>query len=254
MIMDFEGQVAVVIGGASGMGQAAARILAGRAAQVIIADRDEAAARRVAKAMADQGLAVVARALDARSSTDLAALFTFIEAEYGGLNVLFNTVGVHGPAGLNTDEAAYDETFELNVKAQYFSVLEALPLLRARAPKASAILMSSAGGLRYAGRSPLYAITKAAVVMMARTLARDLGPSGIRVNAICPGAVDTPFAGSDRDPRVRAKGMAAMAQQIPLGRIASADDVGQMVAFLASDAGAYLTGLALPVDGGALLT
>jgi len=252
MTMDFAGQVALVIGGASGMGRATARILASRGAEVIIADRDEAATMREAQAMADDGLAVSARALDARSSADRAALFAFIEAKYGGLNLMFNTIGTRGPKGVEVDEAAYDETFDLNVKAHYYSVVGALPLLRVRAPKASVILMSSGAGLRYAGRSPLYSITKAAVVMMMRTMARDLGPSGIRVNALCPGAVDTPFAGGEPDPQKRAEGLAAYAKQIPLQRVATADDVGQVVAFLASDAGAYLTGMAVPIDGGSL--
>jgi NAD(P)-dependent dehydrogenase (short-subunit alcohol dehydrogenase family) len=179
-------------------------------------------------------------------------LFAFIEANHGGLNVLFNTIGTRGPKGVEVDEAAYDNTFDLNVKTHYYSVVGALPLLRARAPKASVVLMSSGAGLRYSGRSPLYSITKAAVIMMARTLARDLGPSGIRVNALCPGAVDTPFAGGEPDPQKRAAGLAAHAQQVPLRRVASARDVGQIVAFLASDAGAYLTGLAVPIDGGSL--
>jgi len=252
MTTDFAGQVALVIGGASGMGKATARILAGRGARVIIADHDEAATVREAKAMAEEGLAVVGRALDARSSTDRAALFAFIEANHGGLNILFNTIGTRGPRGVEVDETTYDDTFDLNVKAHYYSVVDALPLLRAGAPKASVTLMSSGAGLSYSGRSPLYSITKAAVIMMARTMARDLGPSGIRVNALCPGAVDTPFAGGEPDPEKRAEGLAAFAQTIPLRRVASADDVGQVVAFLASDAGSYLTGLAIPVDGGAL--
>lgn len=251
--MDFERQVALVIGGASGMGLAAARILAVRGAQVIIADRDEAAARREAATLVDRGLAAVARGLDARSPADRAALFGFVGSGYGGLNVLFNTLGSHGPDGLEIDEHSYDEAFDLNVKVHYFTTIEALPLLRARAPKASVCLMSSAGGLRYSGRSPLYAITKSAVVMMAQTMARDLGPSGIRVNVICPGPVDTPFGGSNHDARTRAAMKLAFVQKLPLGRIASPDDVGELVAFLASDAGSYLTGLTLPVEGGGLL-
>lgn len=251
--MEFEGQVALVIGGASGMGLAAARILAERGAQVIIADRDEAAAHREASALSDRRLAVSARALDACSAADRECLFKSIESAHGGLNILFNTLGSHGPTGLVADAVSYDETFELNVKVHYFSVVEALPLLRARAPKASVVLMGSAGGMHYAGRSPLYAISKAAVVMMARALARDLGPEGIRVNALCPGAVDTPFAGSEGDARARADGMAAWASRVPLRRVANVDDVAETVAFLASDAGSYLTGLALPIDGGALL-
>lgn len=249
----FEGQVALIVGGASGMGLSAVRRLAAGGAQVVLADRDEAAAQREASALRDQGLAVVGRALDGCSASDRAALFAFIQAEHGGLNILFNTLGSHGPAGLEPDEAAYDETFDLNLKAHYFTVVEALPLLRARAPRASISLMSSAGGLRYAGRSPLYAISKSAVVMMGQALARDLGPAGIRVNVLCPGPVDTPFAGSHHDPEDRAAGMAAYAAKIPLRRIADADDVGELVAFLASDAGSYLTGLTLPVDGGAVL-
>jgi len=180
-------------------------------------------------------------------------LFAFIESTYGGLNVLFNTIGSHGPDGLEIDETAYDEAFYLNVKVHYFTVIEALPLLRSRAPKASVSLMSSAGGLRYAGRSPLYAITKSAVVMMAQTMARDLGPSGIRVNVICPGPVDTPFGGSHHAPQARADARAAFMQKLPLRRVASAVDIGEVVAFLASDAGSYLTGLTVPVEGGALL-
>jgi NAD(P)-dependent dehydrogenase (short-subunit alcohol dehydrogenase family) len=250
--MDFEGQVALVIGGASGMGLASARELAGRGAQVVIADRDGLAAVERAEAMKGEGLAVVAHELDARSTAERARLFEYVEATYGGLNVLFNTVGSHGPAGLDHDEQAYDETFELNVKVHYYTLLDALPLLRARAPKACALLMSSAGGLRYGGRSPLYATTKAAVIMMAHALARELGPAGIRVHALCPGPVDTPFGGSDRDAASRAEGLAAFAREIPLRRVAESDDVGRVVGFLASDAGAYLTGLTLPIDGGLL--
>lgn len=249
---DFEGQVALLIGGASGMGLASAQLLALRGAQVVIADRDGVAAAEQADAMSRQGLAAVGYALDARSAADRTRLFALIQAEYGGLNILFNTVGDHGPAGLALDEQAYDLAFELNVKVHYFALVEALPLLRARAPKACALLMSSAGGLRYGGRSPLYATTKAALIMMAHALARELGPSGIRVNALCPGPVDTPFGGSDRDAASRAEGMAAFAREIPLRRVAIPKDVAQVVAFLASDAGAYLTGLTLPIEGGLL--
>ncbi len=241
-----------MIGGASGMGLASAQALATRGAQVVIADRDHAAASAQAEALKSQGLAAVAQPLDARSTVDRARVFAFIEASYGGLNVLLNTLGDHGPVGLDPDEAAYDRAFELNVKVHYFTLLQALPLMRTRAPKACALLMSSAGGLRYGGRSPLYATTKAAVVMMAHALARELGPDGIRVHALCPGPVDTPFGGSDRDAASRAQGMAAFAREIPLRRVATAEDIGQAVAFLASDAGAYLTGLTLPIEGGML--
>lgn len=249
---DFEGKVALLIGGASGMGLAAAQLLADRGAQVVIADRDGDAAAEQADALTRKGLSAVGRALDARSPADRAKLFAFIESSYGGLNLLFNTVGDHGPAGLSLDEGAYDLAFELNVKVHYFALVEALPLLRARAPQACALLMSSAGGLRYGGRSPLYATSKAALIMLARTLARDLGPSGIRVHALCPGPVDTQFAGSDRDAESRARGMEAYAREIPLRRVASAEDVGEVVAFLASDAGSYLTGLTVPIEGGLL--
>jgi NAD(P)-dependent dehydrogenase (short-subunit alcohol dehydrogenase family) len=250
--MDLAGQVALVIGGASGMGLASARELAGRGARVVIADRDGVTAAEQAGALKQQGMAAVAHELDARSSVERGRLFASIEAAYGGLNVLFNTLGSHGPAGLDHDEQAYDETFELNVKVHYYAVIEALPLLRARAPKSCVVLMSSAGGLRYGGRAPLYATTKAAVIMMARALARELGPAGIRVHALCPGPVDTPFGGSDRDAASRAEAIAAFEREIPLRRVAVADDIGRVVGFLASDAGAYLTGLTLPVDGGLL--
>ena len=249
---DFEGQVALFIGGASGMGLASARMLASRGAHVILADRDGPAAEEKAAALRHEGYSAVGRALDARSIQERGALFAYIEANYGGLNVLLNTIGDHGPPGLVVDEAAYDLAFDLNVKIHYFSLVEALPLLRARAPRACALLMSSAGGLRYGGRSPVYATSKGAVLMMARALSRELGPEGIRVHALCPGPVDTPFGGSDRDAASRAATIAAFEQEIPLGRIASPEDIGSVVAFLASDAGSYLTGLTLPIEGGLL--
>ena len=249
---DFEGQTALFIGGASGMGLAAAQELAGRGAQVIIADRDASAAAEQAELLAGKGLLAVGYSLDATSAADRAKLLASIEAKFGGINLWFNTIGDHGPPGFSLDEEAYDRVFELNLKVHYFSLIEALPLLRARAPKTCAILMSSAGGLRYGGRSPLYATTKAALVMLARALAKDLGPEGIRVHALCPGPVDTPFGGSDRDAAARAATIAAFEQEIPLRRVAYPIDIARVVAFLASEAGSYLTGLTFPVEGGLL--
>ena len=253
MAAEFDGQTALVIGGASGMGLATGRLLAQNGAHVVLADQDGAAVDREVRALADLGLAVSGQVLDACSAEARACLFEHVATAHGGVNLLFNTLGSHGPDGLSLDQAAYDQVFELNVRVHYLTIVEALPLLRARAPKASVVVMSSAGGLRYAGRSPLYAITKAATVMMAQALARELGPEGIRVNAICPGAVDTPFAGSHRDPATQNDGLAAWARSVPMRRVATVDDVAQTVAFLASAGGAYLTGLALPIEGGALL-
>ena len=250
--MDLADRVALVIGGAAGMGLASSRALAADGATVVIADRDFEAAESAASDIRTSGGQAVAHRVDAGSLDALAALFDFVGTRYGRLNVLFSNVGITGPDGFDVTEAQFDEAFNINLKSHFFATKFAVPLMRPCASRASIIYMSSAGALRAAGRSPLYNLSKASILMMMRTFARNLGPEGIRVNALCPGHVETDFPrrwlGLDEDEyqaRIRKRG-----ETIPLRRVGQPEDVANVVAFLASDKSSYLTGLSIPIDGG----
>ena len=250
---DLQGRLALVIGAAAGIGLASAQALAERGATVMLADRNGDAAEQAADALRAGGAEAVSYEADASSLPQLRGLFDFVDKKYGKLNVLFANVGMRGPDGFDVTEEQFDAVFNLNLKSHFFAASYAIPLLRRCAPHASIIFMSSAGGLRLGGRCPLYSISKAGVVMMARAFARELGPHGIRVNALCPGAIETAF------PRWSGLGEAEYraaidrgGRNVPLGRIGQPQDVAGVVTFLASDQSGYLTGLAIPVDGGEL--
>ena len=217
-------RIALVIGGGAGMGLASARALAAAGHIVVIADRDGEAAKRAAE-----------------------------EVTYARLNVLFSNIGVRGPLGLDMTEEQFDEVMDINVKSHFFATHYAVPLMKLCAPHASIIYMASAGSLKAGGRAPLYNISKAAIPMMARALARELGPAGIRVNALCPGAVETSFPRwSTFTPEGRQAMLDSAGKRAPLGRIGQPEDVAGVVEFLASDQSMFVTGVSIPIDGGAL--
>jgi len=247
-------RVALVLGGAGGMGLAACRALAAEGASVIVADRDGERAEQAARQLLDEGRIARAYEVDAASLPALRALFDEIDSTYGRLNILFSNAGMTGPDGFDPTEAEFDAVFDLNLKSAFYATSYATPLLKAAAPQASVIYMSSAAGLRTGGRSPLYSISKAGLLMLMRNFARALAPSGVRANALCPGYVDTDFprrwtgkVGAEYEALVEAS-----RQKIPLGRVAQPEDVANVVTFLASDRSSYLTGLSISVDGGVM--
>jgi NAD(P)-dependent dehydrogenase (short-subunit alcohol dehydrogenase family) len=236
------------------MGLAACRALAAEGASVIVADRDGGGAERAARQLSDEGRIASAYEVDAASLPALRALFDEIGKTHGRLNVFFSNAGMTGPDGFDPTEAEFDAVFNLNLKSAFYATTYATPLLEAAAPHASVIYMSSAAGLRTSGRSPLYSISKAGLLMLMRTFARSLAPAGVCANALCPGHVDTDFprrwtgkAGDEYEALVEAS-----RQRIPLGRIGRPDDVANVVTFLASDRSSYLTGLSISIDGGVM--
>lgn len=248
---DLKGRIALVIGASAGIGRATCQALAARGALVIVADRDEAGAERVAEELrAGKGKAVAYR-VDFGSLAEVQALFAWLEAEYGRLNVLFSNVGVRCASGFEVSEVEFSEAITMNLKNHFFATNFAADLLRKGAPHASVIYMASGAGLRYFGRSPLYSISKSGLIMMMRTFARRFAPEGIRVNAVCPGPIETGFSTQGADPETQKQAVARLIKDIPMGRIGLPEDVASLVGFLASDEAAYLTGLSIPVDGGA---
>jgi NAD(P)-dependent dehydrogenase (short-subunit alcohol dehydrogenase family) len=252
-VSDLKDRVALVIGGAAGIGLASAHALAGKGATVIISDQNGDAAARAAEDVNTAGGEAIAYQVDAASPPQLRSMFDFLGKTYGRLHVLFSNVGSRAPEGFNVTEEQIDAAFAINLKSHFFATNCAIPYMLPCAPHASIIYTSSAGALKFGGGSPLYNISKAGVLMLARAFARELGPARIRANAIAPGAIETAFprwAGLDEEnyrEAIRRSGF-----NVPLGRIGQPEDVASVVAFLASDESMYLTGLALPIDGGEL--
>ena len=243
-----EGRTAVITGGASGMGRASSVRFAQEGAHVVIVDRDVAATEETVAEIHSAGGSVEQHVLDL---SDQLALAPWVERfGHDTVDVLFCHAGVPGPPGWKFDAEAWNETMVVNVWAPMELTRLLLPHLR-RSASASCIYTASTSGLRAVPGLLTYAASKSALVGFVRSLAVQLAPEGIRANAICPGATDTPALRRDiEDGTVRAS-LEAIAEHIPMRRLGSTDDVAGVALFLASDASSYLTGLALPIDGGA---
>jgi NAD(P)-dependent dehydrogenase (short-subunit alcohol dehydrogenase family) len=252
-----EGRVAVITAGASGMGLASAELFAREGAHVVVADLDQDAADKAVSTIEEQGGKASAFQVDVSSVARLRELFAYVEKEFGLLHVLFNHAGIPGPKGLDLTEEQFDRTVAINLKSQFFATQLAQPLLEKAAPHASIIYTTSISGLQAAPSSPIYGMTKGGTVILMRSVAKQLGPLGIRSNAIAPGPTDTPmlrvFTDPDRaglDEDGYAAQLEARAKAIPLRRAGTPEDVAGAALFLASDDSAFVTGVTVPVDGG----
>jgi NAD(P)-dependent dehydrogenase (short-subunit alcohol dehydrogenase family) len=248
--MDFTGRKVLVTAGAAGIGRAIADRFRGLGAAVMVSDIDPGAveAARAAGFPASVG--------DVSDEAQVRELMDRVRSELGGLDVLVNNAGVAGPTGpIETlDADAWRATFDVNVHGQFYCIKHALPLLR-EAREAAVVNMSSAAGrLGMAGRSP-YSASKWAVVGLTKTLAIELGEEGIRVNAICPGAVDGPRIGAVIEAKATMLGRPVEEvtdlyhRQSSLGRLIQPEDVANMAVFLAGDMARNVNGQAVAVDG-----
>ncbi|WP_211841394.1 SDR family oxidoreductase [Saccharopolyspora antimicrobica] len=248
--MDFSGKRVLVTAGADGIGLAIADRFGGLGARVLVTDINEDAVR----AARARGLAALVS--DASSEAQVEELMESVRAELGGLDVLVNNAGVAGPTGPveTLDSAAWARTFEVNVHSQFYCVKHGLPLLRESAGASIVNLSSAAGRLGMAGRSA-YSASKWAVVGFTKTLAIELGPEGIRANAICPGAVDGPRIRAVIEAKAEMLGRpaeeiaAAYRDQSSMRRLVTAEDIADMAAFLAGPLARNVNGQAMAVDG-----
>lgn len=244
----FVGRTVVVTGGASGIGKAAATRFAAEGASVVIADADVESARAVAESVNDAGGGASAYEFD---QGDMASIDSLAAALTGGrLHVLCVNAAVGAPSGplAEVDVAEWDRIHAVNLRGAFLTVQRLLPLL-ARTPNPSVVFTASLAALyAHPGRLP-YAASKGGLVALSRSLAVELAPDGVRVNAVCPGGTMTPLAAS-----VATEGYDAAVEQlrarIPLGRIAEPEDVAAALVFLASDDARHITGIDLVVDGG----
>src|SRR5437016_4215692 len=241
-----EGKTALITGGTSGIGLATAKAFVNEGAYTFITGRREA---ELAAAVKEIGRNVTGIQGDVSNLGDLDRLFAQIKQEKGRLDIVFANAGVAKFAALGTiTEELYDWTFDINVKGVLFTVQKALPLL---SDGASIILNASVVGSKGFASNSVYSATKAAVRSFARTWTSDLKDRHIRVNAVSPGATDTPglneLLGSSEAGQQRAK---TIASTVPLGRRGTPDEIAKAVVFLASDDSSYITGTELFVDGG----
>jgi 3-oxoacyl-[acyl-carrier protein] reductase len=243
--MGLEGKTALVTGGASGFGAGIARAFRDAGARVMIADLNAEACR----AMADV-LGAACTVGDVSLDPEVAEIAKAALAEFGHLDILVNNAGItHLPAALEEiAEDDFDRVLRVNAKSVYLTARHLVPHMKARG-QGAILNIASTAGLSPRPRLSWYNASKGWMITATKAMAIELAPFGIRVNALCPVAGETPllksFLGEDT-PEMRAKFLAT----IPLGRFSTPQDLGAAAAFLCSDAAAMITGVALEVDGG----
>ncbi|MDH4144060.1 MAG: SDR family oxidoreductase [Acidimicrobiia bacterium] len=243
-------RVAVVTGGASGMGAATVRRFVAEGAKVLIADLQEDKASAL---VAELGDAAAFRRVDVTKEDDVQSAVAEAVERWGSLDVMFNNAGFGGVLGpIDTvSEAEFDLTFDVLLKGVFFGIKHAAGPMKAQR-SGSIINTASVAGLQCGEASHLYSVAKAAVIHLTKTTALEMGDWQVRVNAICPGVIATPLAaGSSKADetalqRMRDKG----GKYQPIGRIGEGEDIANMALFLASDESTFVTGTAAVVDGG----
>jgi NAD(P)-dependent dehydrogenase (short-subunit alcohol dehydrogenase family) len=241
---------ALVTGAAMGIGRAVAERLARDGISLILFDRAEAALDGVAKALGDTGAKVHTVVGSVADKKACAAAAEAARTHFGGLDILSHNAGIQRYGTVETtDEALWDEVMNVNLKAAYLLSQAAMPLLRES--RGAIVLMASVQGVASQEGVLAYSVAKHGLIGMARSMAVDYAPFGVRVNAVAPGAVNTPMlrdaVALSEDPDDVWRTLNGMH---PLGRPAEAEEVAEVVAFLASDAASFITGEDIRVDGG----
>ncbi|MFN7950038.1 MAG: SDR family NAD(P)-dependent oxidoreductase [Blastocatellia bacterium] len=245
-------QVAIVTGAASGIGAATALALAQQGAAVVINfHRNEAGAEKVKQQIqAIGGRAVTIRA-DVTKSAEVGALVKSAVDEFGPVDILVNNAGslVERMRLTELTEERFDEVIALNLKSAFLCAQAVAPVMIERQSGVIINVASIAGRNGGAPGSLHYSAAKGGMITMTKTLAKELAPHGIRVNAVAPGVIETPFHEQFSTPEM----MKAYAASIPLGRVGTPAEVGHLIAFLAAAAASYLTGETIEINGGMLM-
>ncbi|OZM77849.1 SDR family oxidoreductase [Pseudonocardia sp. MH-G8] len=233
---------ALITGGTTGIGRATAELLHSRGYQVVLTGQNPDSVERAGRELPDDVLVVRS---DARDLAGTDALVATVTERFGSLDVLFLNAGIFRPAPVaDVTEESFDEQVDINFKGQYFTLQKALPLMN---DGGSIVLTVGIGSRRGSPGATMGAATRGALLAMMPSLALELAPRRIRVNTVSPGATETPLFDKLGIPQ---SGRDAMRSRIPFERFGTSHEVAEVVAFLASDAAAYVTGQDVTVAGG----
>ncbi|HEV2188183.1 MAG TPA: SDR family oxidoreductase [Stellaceae bacterium] len=256
--MRLAGKIGIVTAAASGMGRAGALRFAKEGASVAVVDLDHAGAEAVAGEIAAGGGKAIALAGDLREDSFSRDIVRQTAKAFGGLDFVWNHVGHPGPASIEgIDMSDFELAIDLNLRTVLVTTEAAIPEMKARGGGAL-LYTASTSGLVGSGFSPVYSMAKFGVVGFVRALAKRLAPDNIRVNAICPGPIDTPMLRvfvsrpDQQSPTTDKEALIVQrSQQVPMKRTGKPAEIANAALFLLSDEASFVTGAALPVDGGA---
>jgi 3-oxoacyl-[acyl-carrier protein] reductase len=248
-VQQLDDQVAVITGGARGIGLGIASVLAAEGAHVVLADLDRAAADAAAAGLRDQGRSAEGVQTDVTDRASVAALAAHVVAAHGRIDILAANAGIYPSTELaSIDDAIWDRVMDINVKGALHAAQACLPCMLARGYGRIVFSSSITGPITGQPGFAHYGASKAAMLGLMRSIAVEVAASGVTVNAVMPGNVETPgLADTSEEHRAR------MLSAIPMGRFGTPADVGFAVRFLASPEAAYITGQTLICDGGQVL-
>lgn len=249
-------KIAVVTGGGMGIGRAAAERFSQEGARVVLGDIDEAEGREVTQGICEGGGDAHFYHCDVSQESEVASLLAFAADTYGGLDTLFNNAGIEQPVTSSEDvtEDLFDQVIGVNLKGTFFGCKHAVPHFRVRGG-GTIVNNSSVSAFANVGGNVSYAASKGAVMSLTRVLAVEYARENIRVNAICPGVIDTRMNRrnlelTDDSDALQSRWLEAT----PLGRMGTPEEVAQTVLYLASNQSSFTTGVGLLIDGGRVAT
>jgi NAD(P)-dependent dehydrogenase (short-subunit alcohol dehydrogenase family) len=251
--LSLDGKVAIITGGARGIGRATATLFAQEGAKVLIADRDTGHGERAASDLTSVGATAIFEPADVTIAADCSRVVERAVTRFGGIHILFNNAGIICRASVtDLSEEDWNRVMDVNVKSMFLMSKYAIPHI-VSSGGGSIINTASGWGLAGGARAAVYCASKGAVVLLTKAMAIDHGPQGIRVNCICPGDTDTAMLRNEAQQLGEPIGeFLAESARRPLNRVGKPEEIARAALYLASDASSFVTGTALVVDGGGL--
>lgn len=249
MTFNFESETAIVTGAGSGIGRASAERFAADGANVVVADIDREAAEQTVTQVESAGGTAVAVETDVRDEDAVEAMVDVARGEFGGVDIAHNNAGLEGADDPLADQtvANWDRVVDTNLKGVWLCLKHELQAMTEAEDGGAIVNTSSVAGLAAAGNTP-YVASKHGVIGLTRVAAAEYAPDGVRVNAVCPGATETPLLQKAADEAPEE--IERLLQSVPLSRLAEPGEIADAVAWLCSEQASFVTGNAYPVDGG----